>query len=174
MEHDLVNVPKLVMLDFNKKFTKNGQNCYPLDPNNSSVINTLYIWNSSYAIDCFCPIGSYTLPTYTDTSYDRHGNLLSNGCSTPAPAKADIGKHNQFTLWSPALNKSSDKNKLPFSFTNFGLVFTDNNINDTQGNPAIIDSLAWHQEDEWADLNYRKNELYTKNLNATITLPTGQ
>ena len=174
MEHDLVNVPKLLLLDFENMYTSwpydilnpsfSGYNCYPLHSGNASIINTLYLWNFFYDIDCWCPVGSYALPTYTS----------SNLTSTPPPPTADVGKHNQFTLWEPALNKSSDKNKLDFAYQDFDLIKDDNNFNDMNGNPCIIDSLGWHLEDNWADLQYRRNEIYTGNLTATITLPNGE
>lgn len=184
MEHDLVNVPKILFLDFENMYSSysgdwlnpsfSGYNCYPLHAMNSSIVNTLFLWNQFYCIDSWCPVGTYTVPTYSDTQ--------GNGNSTPGfnygtfnrPPGGDKGRHNQFTLWTPANSKSSDKNKVLLDFDDFNLLANNNTFNDMTGVPCIVDSLGWHYEEGWMDLSYRRNELYDNNLTNTITLPNGQ
>jgi hypothetical protein len=182
METDMVNIPKIVMVDIANSYqipnlTGGGSSTVmKLHQDNCSIVNALYLWNKFYCIDSFMPVGSYTPPAYINTQLGQGtpGNRSSNASTTPPPDSSDKGKHNQFTLWTPALNHSSDKNKLTLGFDDFELLAADNNFINSSGDPLIVDSLGWYLEDSWADLSYRKNEVYVTNINIVITLPTGQ
>lgn len=165
LENDFVNIPKLIMVDTDNAYEVNGQRVCKLHVENSSVINALYLWNHSYCIDSFIPVDPAKFPVYSDQQ--------GNGNATPPAKLSDKGKHNQYTLWSPALAKSSDKNKVPLAFGEFNLLVNDNNFKDSNGNALIADSIDWYYEDGYMDLDYRKNEIYAENLQQSITLPNG-
>ena len=193
MEHDLVNVPKLLLMEhtFDEMPTLSGndtadgstQRYSNLDPLNSCVVNALYLWNQFYLIDNWVPYNygdDYALPAYQNQQ--ATSGIGSNWSTTPGPdygtfsrpPGGDMERHNQFTLWSPAKNKSSDKNKVSLSYDEFILLANNNTFNDMDGDPCIVDSLGWHFEQGWMDLQYRKNEIYDTNLITVVTLPNGQ
>ena len=190
MEHDLVNVPKLLLMasTFDEmptmKATDGSTVRYSdLDPLNSSIVNALYLWNQFYLIDNWVPYdwgGGYTLPAYTDQQVTV--GIGNNWSSTPGPnygtfsrpPGGDMQRHNQFTIWTPANNKSSDINKVSLSYEEYLLLANNNTFNDMNGDPCIVDSLGWHFEEGWMNLTYRKNEQYDTNLGTLITLPNGE
>lgn len=140
MENDMVDSPKLLMIDTTLQIFIDDR-IGKLTVDNLTLISAKNIYEQFYAIDSFVP--------------DSQGN------------------HNQFALLSPALNKSGESNKVPFGFTDFELVKDDNKIIDNFGDPALLDSLQWHIEEDWANIDYRKKEIYTNNLKLITLEPKG-
>lgn len=116
-----------------------------LDSNNLKYVNAEWLWSENYAIDSFVPVAS----------------------------GPDAGKHNQFILHSPSLNTASEKNRIPFSFKDFEKVKDDNKVLNPDGSTSLIDTLQWHFEESWADMDLRKNEQYTDNLKLIKSTPNG-
>ena len=54
-----------------------------------------------------------------------------------------------------------------FSLNDFLLVKNNNRIFDSNGNKCLIDKLKWNPYNQYAEITYRSNELYTSNLNIT-------
>lgn len=63
--------------------------------------------------------------------------------------------------------------RVPFTWEDFLKVKNNNRIFDAQGNVAKIESLRWNVYEQLADIEYRVNILYTKNLQLTLHEPKG-
>ncbi len=62
---------------------------------------------------------------------------------------------------------------VPFTYQDFKKVLNNNRIFDAQGNVAKIETCKWNVWKQTADIEYRINKLYTKNLQLTIHDPKG-
>jgi len=145
MENDYNQIPKLVLLD-----TANPLPIHPrafkLHPDNLNVVNAERFFREFYSIEMFVP----------------------NIKGVPNSA----GEHNQMTIIRPALNSPEETNKISFTFAEFKKVLDNNKIFD-DGDSATLDSLFWNFEDGWIEIQYRKKEIYTNNLELKISIPNG-
>lgn len=60
-----------------------------------------------------------------------------------------------------------------FCLSDWRKIENNNLIFDNEGNAAKIESLDWNPQSELATIKYRKNELYSRNLNQKIITPDG-
>lgn len=63
--------------------------------------------------------------------------------------------------------------KVIFCLADWRKIENNNLIFDNEGREAKIESLDWNPQSELATINYRRNELYSRNLNQTIFTPDG-
>ncbi len=148
LENDYIDIPKVVKLG-----TPYSVECNPtanvalLHANNLTNVHAQSIFERYYSIDLWVK------------------NI--NGVANPS------GTHNQYVLISPALNKPGDKNKIQFGFEDFDKVKNENTIDDSDGQECKIDNLTWYIEDGYVEMNIRRNEIYTNNLQLINSLPDG-
>jgi hypothetical protein len=160
IENDILTVPKVVMIDTSRPEFIANRIGY-LHSSNPSVVNTEYLWNNFYHIDAFI---------------DASGNPNN--------------KVNRFTKISPALNKSSEKNRCILSLNDFNNLVSNSKFLDQFGEEIIADSIQWFIEQNGAaEFNYRKlgwlkhpqhpdvirrAEEIAINLKLKISIPNGQ
>lgn len=166
LENDLLNTPKLVMVDTSRSEFANGRIAY-IHNDNASVVNAATLWNRFYFIDAFVNPGIGTSESATNNGY----------C-------------NRQTLITPSNNKNSEKNRTSLSVADWqNLVFNPKFL-DNFSEEVISDSIRWHLEQNGAaEFLYRKpgwlrdpqNPNVTKrtqeiNINLTIktSIPNGQ
>jgi len=63
---------------------------------------------------------------------------------------------------------------VPFCFSDYELMRNNNKLQDSDLRNGKLISLKWDVEQETASINYKINELYTNNLEETLTTPNGQ
>ena len=83
------------------------------------------------------------------------------------------GKHNQYEIITPALNKPGDENKIPFTAEDMELLITDNKFLDDNGEVCLLDTMKFYVEQGFAFLTYRKKKIYTNNLKLYTSEPSG-
>lgn len=113
-------------------------------------------------------------------SSDYKYNRIHADNDTRESAKAMWDKYHFVNSFVPSTDRPTgnqflkkDFIKIPFTFTDFIAVLTNNNIKDEDGNPAILESLKFNPYLEEADIVCRFPRIFTSNLQETFLNPTG-
>lgn len=119
-------------------------------------------------------------------SSDYKYNRIHPDNETRESAKAMWDKYHYVNSFIPASDNAaySDRptgnqflkktfTKIPFTFTDFLSVLTNNNIKDEDGQPAVLESLKFNPYLEEADISCRFPRIFTTNIQETFLNPTG-